>query len=305
MTPATTPSLLRKLHLALSPARPDDRVYHEALRLRGLLDVRPDDRDLAYQFEHAALAAGRIKMAAKRYEEACEVWSALRCMESSREKAERNLAIASLKGARDAEGRSDDVSALRFWRYLMDVEAQSEAASQGITRSTRAIILGRAKANSKLSSANAEVATDQARTPTGRTPSLLRRFASALAQRSPNQVAKLVLDSERLEKLLDANPSDVALQRKFERAALLAGRMTITSERYEDACRILSSLHRVPSSMAKANRDLAIAALRGGRKSEAEGRMDVALQFWQYLKLADPQSHVAIKGIARCKQNLP
>jgi hypothetical protein len=106
----------------------------QARHLKGLLDAAPDNTRLRTEFEDVATRAGRENMKAGNYEEACRILYSLRAVTKDREAADHDLSMASLKGARQAEATGDKEKALRFWRYLYEVQPGSRAALQGIVR---------------------------------------------------------------------------------------------------------------------------------------------------------------------------
>lgn len=295
------PALRKFANLArqkLSAPTPARSALREALELRAAVLADQSNTALQAKLERAAVSAGRGMMAAERFEDACQAWDALRIVENSRQMAERNLASAALKGARSAEEQKDFRSALRFWRYLIGVEPQSEAAHQGILRSTRALVVAGAKSSIRIAFSRNDANEDEQ--PAEETRSSIRGVARGLLGFVSGDAAKAGPKVQQLYRKLLADPTNGSLKAKFERAARLAGRSTLLAERYDDACSIWSSLRRIDPNNAQATRNLASAALKGARKAEEAGRFEEALQFWRYLKEAEPSSNVAAKGISRC-----
>jgi tetratricopeptide (TPR) repeat protein len=280
----------------------EKQSFSEAMRLNQMLVSDARNAQLQRKFERAALDAGQQKMASEHYADACEVWHALRAVPSSKEKANRNLSISALKGARIAEAAQDEKTALRFWRYLIEADPNSEAASQGILRSTRALMTKPnlyAQALAKATAANPRI-----RPAASAAGSPLRRIAHSILRRAPGHVTSAIESAQATGELALAQPQNASLQQKFARAALFAGKLATASERYDEACQILSVLRKLDTNNDKAARGLGVAALRGARKAETEGRAETALQFWRYLQEADSTSRPAALGITRCMRNL-
>jgi CDP-glycerol glycerophosphotransferase (TagB/SpsB family) len=129
------PSALAKLfRRVFSLANSSGAADIEVRRLKAMLDADPGNAHLRKQFERVAIQVGREKLKAEKYDEACQVFHSLRAVAESTDQADRNLSMASLKGARQAEGAGDKQKALTFWRYLHEAQPGSKAAVHGITR---------------------------------------------------------------------------------------------------------------------------------------------------------------------------
>jgi hypothetical protein len=131
--------------------------------------------------------------------------------------------------------------------------------------------------------------------------SAMRSISRFLLRRGPATPEDALLEARRLNELLKKSPGDARLQAQLEHAGTMAARAFQAKEMHADACRVWYSLRGVPAAKEKADRNLVTSGLKGARAAELVGDMSGALRFWRYVKVGDPASEAAEKGIARCQ----